>query len=181
MKQEHSPITLLMKEHDVILSVRQIIEALDNLWVKDDAAYRDKVEELISFFRIYSDKFHHEKEETILFRQLKDHPDFRLHDLIDELEEHHENFRLQVAAIEQALTDNKWTQVQKLLLEYTDALADHIAVENDELFVMTEMLFSEEELSRMYFLFEDLDRQLGLEKKNVLEHFVEDGSTVHGD
>jgi len=180
MKQSHSPIALLMKEHDVIQSARQVIDALDNLWVKDDAAYRGKVEELINFFRIYSDKFHHEKEETILFRQLKDHPDFRLHDLIDELEEHHENFRLQVKGIEQELAKMNWTLVQKLLLEYTDALADHIAVENDELFVMTEMLFSEEELSRMYFLFEDLDSLIGLNKKTELEHFVNDSSTVDG-
>lgn len=178
MIQEHSPVRLLMKEHDVIQSARSLIDSLNKLWETDEMTYRLKIEKLINFFRVYSDKFHHEKEETILFRQLKDHPDFRLHDLLDELEEHHDNFRSQVTAIEQALSESNWTLVQKLLLDYTDALADHIAVENDELFVMTEMLFSEEELSRMYFLFEDLDRLLGLSNKTELERFVENASVV---
>lgn len=172
MAQGPSPISLLMKEHEVILSADQFITRLDGTWSEDGELYGKKVEGLIQFFRVYSDMFHHEKEERILFRQLKEHPDFRLHELIDELEEHHENFRLQVASIEAAISETKWAFAQKLLAEYIEALADHIAVENDELFVMTEMLFSEMELSRMYFQFEDLDRAIGEDVKLELEHFV---------
>lgn len=176
MAQDPSPIALLMKEHEVILLAGQFITRLDGTWSEDEELYGKKVERLIEFFRVYSDMFHHEKEERILFRQLKEHPDFRLHELIDELEEHHENFRLQVASIEAAISEKKWVFAQKLLVEYIEALADHIAVENDELFVMTEMLFSEMELSRMYFLFEDLDRAIGEDVKLELEHYLVEAS-----
>ena len=51
-------------------------------------------------------------------------------------------------------------------------LLDHIAVENDELFVLTENIISEDELEKIYFLFEDLDREMGLDKKLKLESLV---------
>ena len=84
-------------------------------------------------------------------------------------------FRETVAEIEAAAQDKDWPKTQKLLKAYINDLLDHIAVENDELFNMAESVFSDDELERIYFLFEDIDRDLGLERKQAL---VEDMKSI---
>ena len=166
---ENNPIQVLMNEHEVISSVEGIIQSLDKNWETDEDKYAEKVKQLLRFFREYSDSFHHHKEEQVLFKELIDNPDFTLDDIITELEDHHEMFRATVGEIQEAVDQKEWSKVQNLLERYINDLLDHIAVENDELFIMAESLFSEEELERMYFLFEDIDMELGKERKQELE------------
>ena len=164
-----NPIEVLVKEHDIISMAEGIVRSLQNTWEINENKYSQKVGHLILFFREYSDQFHHHKEEEVLFKKLRDNPDFLLNDIISELEGHHEMFRETVAEIEDALQNKDWPQTQKLLKEYVNDLLDHIAVENDELFNMAESVFSDDELERIYFLFEDIDRDLGQERKLELE------------
>ena len=46
---------------------------------------------------------------------------------------------------------------------------DHIAVENDELFVLAESLMDEDELETIFFKFKDIDMELGEDGKVKLE------------
>lgn len=165
---ENNPIQVLMDEHEVISSVESIIQSLEKDWETDEGKYAEKIKQLLRFFREYSDNFHHHKEEEILFKELINNPDFLLDDIITELEEHHEMFRATVDEIQEAVDQKEWSKVQNLLKRYVNDLLDHIAVENDELFIMAESLFSEDELERMYFLFEDIDIELGKEHKQEL-------------
>lgn len=170
---ENNPIQTLMDEHEIISSTEDLIKTLDKQWETDKDNYTNKIKHLLEFFREYSDKFHHHKEEEVLFKELKANPDFILDDLISELEEHHEMFRETVNDIEEALSNEGFEKVQSLLSQFINDLLDHIAVENDELFIMAESLFSEDELERMYFLFEDIDRELGEERKQELAEKLE--------
>ncbi len=164
----HNPIQLLIDEHDIISTTEAVVQSLHGSWENNAGEYAEKVRHLVIFFREYSDQFHHHKEEEVLFRKLKQHPDFLLKDILSELEQHHEMFRESVAEIEDAVKEEEWPRVQKLLERYMNELLDHIAVENDELFSMAESIFSPEELEHIYFLFEDIDRDLGLERKRAL-------------
>lgn len=164
----NNPFTLLMHEHEIISSAAEIIQKLNNSWNDDENSYKAKVQSLLSFFREYSDQFHHRKEEEVLFKQLRDNPDFILEDIIDELEGHHESFRDTVIEIEEYLNDSDYNKVQELLAEYIDELLDHIAVENDELFITAENMISQEDQERIYFLFQDLDMELGQDNKQRL-------------
>lgn len=165
---ENNPIQVLIDEHEVISSVEGIIQSLEKDWETDEEKYAEKVKLLLSFFREYSDSFHHHKEEEVLFKELNDNPDFMLSEIITELEEHHEMFRDTVGEIQETVDKKKWPNVQTLLYRYINDLLDHIAVENDELYITAENLFSEDELERMYFLFEDIDIKLGKERKQEL-------------
>ncbi len=106
--------------------------------------------------------------EEILFPQMVSKNEM-LDGIIDELIEHHEDFREHVKRIEQELEAGDFAAVQQVLSEYLDSLLDHIAIENDELFQMAETLFMENELDDIYFRMLDKDRELGLEKKKILE------------
>lgn len=164
-----NPIQVLINEHDVIVTAEEIIKILNNTWQQNEEKYTENVKKLIVFFRQYSDEFHHKKEEDILFKELMNNPDFLLKDIISELENHHEMFREAVIEIEEAINSKEFEKAQKNLESFINDLLDHIAVENDELFCMAESLYDEEDLKRIFFLFEDKERELGIERKAALE------------
>ncbi|NQU34797.1 MAG: hemerythrin domain-containing protein, partial [Bacteroidetes bacterium] len=132
--KENNPIQTLMDEHDLISSTEGIISKLDGTWLENEAKYAESIQKLLTFFKEYSDHFHHRKEEEVLFKELRDNPEFLLNDIVNELEEHHEMFRNTIKEIEQALENSDYEKVQLLCAGYINDLLDHIAVENDELF-----------------------------------------------
>jgi hemerythrin-like domain-containing protein len=166
--KENNPVKVLVDEHDVISGAEILVGKLNKLWETNAEDYKARLENLLEFFALYSDQFHHHKEEEVLFRHMLDHPEFKLDGIITELESHHESFRESVKEIRNALNAGEWAEAHRILEHYMDHLLMHIAVENDELFPMAENLFNKDELEKMYFLFEDIDRDLGYEKKKEL-------------
>lgn len=164
----NNPIQVMLDEHDIISSAEQIVKLLDRYWEKSESKYVNQVHSLIIFFREYADKYHHFKEEQILFPELEKLDDFAVNSIVSELIEHHEMFREHTTSIEEFLDDKQYESAQKLLFTYMDELLDHIAAENDEVFVMAESLFSENELESMYFKFKDIDMELGESNKEKL-------------
>jgi hemerythrin-like domain-containing protein len=169
---KHNPIQTMLDEHDVISSTEKIISQINGLWKHNPDMYKETVSLLITFFREYSDKFHHRKEEDVLFPALKNNPDFVLEEMVDEFNGHHEDFRDSINEIEKALIDKEYEKSYSDLNLYLQDLLDHISAENDELFVLAESLLDEEEMEKIYFLFKDIDRELGEGKKLVLKQTV---------
>ena len=166
---ENEATKMLMLEHETIQQVESLVNSINLLWEKDATKYKEIVEKLLYFFREYSDRIHHIKEEEVLFPELIKHPDFLLNEIIDELEEHHEMFREYTKEIDDLIKINEYVKVQNTLKKYVNDLLDHIAVENDELFSISENLFTESQLENMYFLFKDVDMEIGEELKKELE------------
>jgi hemerythrin-like domain-containing protein len=166
---EYNPIQTMLDEHAVICSTEQTIKRLEGSWTVNEEYYKSAVMTLISFFREYADGYHHRKEEEVLFPEIKNHPDFVLQEIIEEFEEHHNDFRECADSIEEAINEGDYERSYKELRNYLEDLLDHIAAENDELFVLAESLMSEEELETIYFKFKDIDRELGEENKLKLE------------
>jgi hemerythrin-like domain-containing protein len=165
---QHDPFALMMDEHQLIVQARQVISRIDDLWSADAAAYRAVVTRLLTFFKVFSDQYHHQKEERLLFPALCAHPDFMLRDIVVELEEHHQQFRDYAGQIDQALAADDFPQVQSLLTIYIDELLDHIAIEDDELFILCRDLLTANEQERLYFQFMDVDNELGQAGKQAL-------------
>jgi hemerythrin-like domain-containing protein len=165
----NNPIDVMHAEHDIINKAEEVIINCKSLWEKDTTAYINIIEQLIIFFREYADGYHHRKEEEVLFPAIKDHPDFVLQEIIDELENHHESFRDYVKEIEMALAKHDFSKSYQELQNYCNDLLDHIAAENDELFVLAETLLDETDLETIFFKFKDIDMELGEERKGELE------------
>ncbi len=166
---EHDPIKIMLDEHELIAQAEEVIENLNNSWHNNSEKYENAVASLIAFFREYADGHHHRKEEEVLFPAISNHPDFILQDIIDELEQHHEDFREYTKEIEHALDEKEYEKSYTVLTNYLQDLLDHIAIENDELFVLAETLLDEDELKTIYFKFMDIDMELGDERKTKLE------------
>lgn len=151
----------LMREHELITSTGGTIARIKDQIESDPAAYTEAVRKLLRFFREYSDGIHHHKEEQILFPMLMDHPQFTMHEIVNELEDHHAQFREHTQAIEDALDAGDLPKAQRTLEHYQRELLDHIAAENDELFIMAEQLFSPGEIETLYHRFQDFDAEHG--------------------
>ncbi|MBK9283015.1 MAG: hemerythrin domain-containing protein [Sphingobacteriaceae bacterium] len=169
MNIKNNPIHILNIEHEHISKLNNIIFTLKDEWKTDEQHYQKQVEYIFYFLQKYSDGYHHFKEEEILFPAMSQHPEFLLQGILDELKEHHENFREYIAEAIDALEEKNFEKVQSILEKLITELMDHIAIENDELFVMAENLFTEKELEEIFFRFSDIDRELGKENKLEIE------------
>lgn len=156
----------LYDEHEVIL---QRIQALRQLLGEGNlAARKEELNWYVSFFRNYGDKYHHQKEEDLLFSLLKDrYPG--LANIAEALEGHHEMFRDNLKEAEAAMNEGDWESVRSVLRRYLSDLTDHISAENDELFVAVDEQLSDVEKERLYFSFLDKDMELGEAQKKEYE------------
>lgn len=158
---QNNPIDVLYKEHELISKAEDVILKLNNTWIDHPVQFEATVDKLLTFFQEYADGLHHRKEEEVLFPALMDNPQFTLHEIIREFENHHEEFRSYVGNIQEAISKKHYEQAYKLLRSYSMDLRDHIAAENEELFVLAENLLDDSEKEKMFFLFKDIDMEAG--------------------
>jgi len=166
-------LEVLYNEHEIIKSIINHREKISSLAKSNPGQYKNTITELIGFFRNYADKFHHYKEEKLLFPLMCEKSEMLKYSLIEEMLDNHRDFRKLVLSIESTVNSENYEETNKLLFEYTEMLLDHIAVEDDELFQMAGTLFDGNELEKMYYDFQDIDRELGLEIKYNLEKMKE--------
>ena len=161
---------ILYEEHDIISKAAEKVNSAKNLIGNDDQAYQKIITELISFFRNYADGYHHFKEENILFPEMCKKNELLSDGIIFEMVDNHADFREMLGSAEENLKQKNFSTTHQILEKYIKALLEHIAVENEELFQMTESLFTEDELERIKFRFEDYDHELGINEKVALEN-----------
>jgi hemerythrin-like domain-containing protein len=161
-------LRILFDEHNIISNALEVAKNADTLIGKNDVEYENTIRELIHFFRSYADEYHHQKEELILFPEMIKRNQMLAEGVLKEMVDNHEDFRDMIRSIEKKLEEKQYTEAQKLIEIYANALLDHIAAENEEVFPMAETLMSEIELENIYYRFQDNDRELGDKKKEGL-------------
>ncbi|MBI5857708.1 MAG: hemerythrin domain-containing protein [Sphingobacteriales bacterium] len=163
---------LLVAEHNVILDAGKLIESNNKLWETDPSAYKEFVNSLFDFFSVYADEFHHQKEEEILFPAISKVNELAGMSIVQELTEHHEDFRQLVQEIHKVFDQQDYVSTQRYLEMYMEKLKDHIAAENDELFPMADDILSADEINRLYYKCIDKDEELGIERKKEYEEKI---------
>ena len=166
-------LKLLYDEHSIIINAIDVAKESESLIGKDDERYEKTIRTLINFFRNYADKYHHNKEEMILFPEMEKKNEMLQDGVIKEMFDNHEEFREMIKDIEQNLDAKNFIETQKKLNAYGEALLDHIAVENEEVFQMAESIFDDDELERISFRFLDSDRELGDKRKEELREIAD--------
>lgn len=174
----NNPINVLTDEHILITKACQISEKIGKLIGKKDEEYENTARKLISVFKEYGDTYHHFKEEQLLFPEMNKKNELLEDGIIKEMFENHECFRELLKEIEKFLDKKDFLRAQQQLHIYTEALLDHIAVEDDEVFQIAESLFTPGELENIYFRFMDCDNELGQEKKKHFEQIVQQINTA---
>ncbi|MCC7532396.1 MAG: hemerythrin domain-containing protein [Chitinophagales bacterium] len=129
--------------------------------------------ERIDFFRKYADGYHHHKEEEVLFPEMIKRNEMLEYGVIHEMLQNHEDFREMLAEIETLVNEGNATLALSKFKAYSEALLEHIAVEDEEVFQIAETLLSEDELLTVLYRFEDCDRELGVDAKKDWEDTIE--------
>ena len=166
-------LKLLYDEHSIIINAIDVAKESESLIGKDNILYEKTIRTLIDFFRNFADKYHHNKEEMILFPEMEKKNEMLQDGVIKEMFDNHEEFREMIKDIQQNLDAKNFIETQKKLNAYGEALLDHIAVENEEVFQMAESIFDDDELERISFRFLDSDRELGDKRKEELREIAD--------
>ncbi len=164
----NNSLKILFDEHEVISNAIELAKKAKTLIGANDEEYEFTVSELIRFFRVYADQYHHHKEEEILFPEMMKKNELLADGIVREMFDNHTYFRELIRDIELDLEEKKYKEASVKIDEYTEALLDHIAVENEELFQTAYSLFTDDELENIFYRFADADRELGEIKKSEL-------------
>lgn len=149
------PFEILTVEHYPILQVASVLAALR----KSSEMEAETLRKIVEFIRRFADRYHHEKEEAILFTLAKEKgidasP-------IDAMEKEHGMVREKVKKAVESLDRGDFKSAVIYLREWANFIPDHIDRENHSLFPSLARFFDEDERSKMMERFRKVDRELG--------------------
>jgi hemerythrin-like domain-containing protein len=169
----NNPIEMLYGEHEIIQSAVSLTRNLKNIVTKNPEDFEAITRKLLEFFKGFADEYHHYKEEQILFPEMAKKNELLAEGIIKEMNDNHEEFRQMLHNIATYLDSKNYAKALSELESYSDMLLDHIAVENEEVFQVSESLFSNDELEKIGFRFQDIDRDFGNARKVSFVEMVE--------
>src|SRR3989338_7910024 len=162
------PIKRLVDEHALIKRwlalIPGVIEKLD-IETKEGA---DLVLDGIYFIRLYADRFHHAKEEDILFKYFDENLD-----IIKTMHEDHEAGRAHVKVIIEALEKKDKKAVIEHLNGYKDLLTEHIKKEDEILYPWMDRGLSIQQVGELFAKFNEAEEKIGKEVVDKCKMFVE--------
>ncbi len=165
-------VEVLTQEHE---NIKRVIDNTHKLVadILSGNAELNVMHERIEFFRKYADGYHHHKEEEVLFPEMIKRNEILEFGVIHEMLQNHEDFREMLAELEELVNDGDAEGAKKKFEAYAEALLEHIAVEDEEVFQIAETIMSEDELLTVLYRFEDCDRELGMDEKKEWEEKIE--------
>ncbi len=156
-KFKYSPsIKKLVDEHVLIKRWLALIPEVTTRLDVESEEGRQVVLDGIDMIRSYADKFHHAKEEEILFKYFDETADiFRV------IYEDHRQARNHVKAMLEALDSRDKHGVAEHLTAYGSLLTEHIKKEDEILYPWLEEQLSTTQVGELFAAFEKADKQIG--------------------
>jgi hemerythrin-like domain-containing protein len=150
------PMKKLVDEHVLIKRwVALIPEVLNNLDV-DSEEGRQILLDGVDFIRSYADKYHHAKEEEILFKYFDEDLD-----ILKVMHEDHEQGRSHVRAILEAIERRDRSAIAEHLNAYRELLTEHIKKEDEILYPWMDRNLSDTQIGKLFSEFKTTDEAIG--------------------
>ncbi len=151
------PMKKLVDEHVLIKRwlalIPHLLEKLD-LQSEED---RQLIREGVDFIRSYADKFHHAKEEDILFKYFDENLD-----MVKVIQEDHRTGRNHVKAILEALEGKDRETLSRHLGAYRGLLSEHIKKEDEIMLPWMDKQLSTTQVGELFSKFNRVEEQIGL-------------------
>lgn len=157
----------LRNEHDAILHVLEILDAMMADDKKEDTEMLQYYTEVVNFLKIFADKCHHGKEENHLFVDLEKHGIPNQGGPVGVMLDEHTQGREYIALMLQAVEAKDVKAFEAAAADYRDLLRSHIEKENNVLFVMADRVLDD---ARQEELFEKFEQH----EETVIGHGVHD-------
>ncbi|MEK7309982.1 MAG: hemerythrin domain-containing protein [Planctomycetota bacterium] len=160
------PMKRLVDEHTLIKRWLAFIPAMvNNLDIKSEKDRR-LILAGVDFIRSYADKYHHAKEEEILFKYFD--PNL---DILKVIHQDHETGRGYVRLIVDALDKQDSKTIAENLNAYKELLTEHIKKEDEILYPWMDRNLSTTQTGELFSKFNNSDKQFGDAPKNY-EAFI---------
>jgi hemerythrin-like domain-containing protein len=162
------PMKTLVDEHVLIKRwitlIPQVLETIDVNSPRD----MEMVREGIDFIRSYADRFHHAKEEDILFKYFDENAPI-LKKMLDD----HATGRGHVRALIEAVEKRDKPAISEHLLAYGELLKEHIREEDEILYPWMDRNLSTKQVGELHSKFGDADVRSGEEVTERCRRFVD--------
>jgi hemerythrin-like domain-containing protein len=146
------PIKRLVDEHVVIeklvVSIPKVIENLD---VGSEEG-QQLIRNCVNFIRFYADKYHHAKEEEILFKYFDENLD-----ILKVIHQDHEIARACVRAILEGLDRKDKNAITENLATYYELLTEHMKKEDEILYPWMDRNLSITQIGELFSKFNEVD------------------------
>lgn len=151
------PMKRLVDEHVLIKRwIALIPRVVENLDVESEKGRR-LILDGIDMIRSYADKYHHAKEEEILFKYFDENAD-----ILQVMHQDHTRGRALVKEILAALEQRDRETIAENLLAYRNLLTEHIRKEDDILFPWMDNQLSASQMGELLYRFEMVDRHIDI-------------------
>ena len=160
-------VTILKEEHMVILELLDQLKLAGERILKNKFPPREFFETAVKFARVFADKFHHYKEEEIMFRILAQKNSGAIDSDLEKLRQQHEQCRDYVTAISAAVEgyaagrDSDTRILHRNLADYVATMHKHINFENVTFFPRVARELSSDELDTLAAEFGKWDEKMG--------------------
>ncbi len=166
-------LKILSDEHQNILKVIEaILQECDSLQA-GNTINQDFFKKALNFVKGYADKFHHAKEEDILFVELnKEETQMHCNPTQQMLHEHGlgRNF---IKKLEEGINENNKEKIIKNAKEYAQLLQDHIFKEDNILYPMADQALDQNIKNEMFEKFKQIEQKLTKETEIHLSFLKE--------
>jgi hemerythrin-like domain-containing protein len=173
------PTEMLEEEHRFIAKVVGVAPVLADRVEAGQAVEAGMLREIVEFMRTYADKFHHGKEEDLLFPALIE-KGVPVHGCpIGALTAEHVTGRALVKGLAEAtdVLDNDVSSAREDVVKNLRGIAElypnHIWKEDYLLFPMTHKVMRPEELQGLYQAFQEVEESMGKDTHHRLEQWAE--------
>ncbi|MBW7997642.1 MAG: hypothetical protein FVQ81_13905 [Candidatus Glassbacteria bacterium] len=150
------PIKKLADEHKLIKRLIALIPRITEASVIVAEEDREIIRDLVDYIRNYADKYHHAKEENILFKNFDEKLDIIQTMLID-----HDKARSYVRAVLEALDNKDAEGVKENLSAYRELLSEHIKKEDEILYPWMDRNLSTSQVGQLFSRFNEVDLAFG--------------------
>jgi hemerythrin-like domain-containing protein len=161
------PIQKLVDEHVLIKRwIALIPEVIIDLDVESEQS-QQLIRDGVDMIRSYADKFHHAKEEEILFKYFDENLD-----ILKVMHEDHTHARGLVKVMLDALERRDQKTISENLMAYRELLTEHIRKEDEILYPWMDNQLSTRQVGELFTKFAEADQQMGF-SPDKYEHLID--------
>jgi hemerythrin-like domain-containing protein len=147
------PVRALVDEHLVIKRLLALVPWIGSELARDPPSGRTAARQAVEFIRFYADRFHHAKEEEILFSYFD--PGLQI---IASMNREHEIARGHVRRTEESLASGDDAGAAASLRAYADLLQGHIRKEDEVLYPFLDSRLTMKQVGEMFGRFANVSR-----------------------
>ncbi|MBC8494731.1 hemerythrin domain-containing protein [archaeon] len=162
------PTEILSDEHQNILTVIDAIERECKKLISGEEIDEQFFKKAIDFIRHYADKFHHAKEEDILFKEFCNNAEKAHCNPVDQMLLEHDIGRKFVKGMKEAIRNKDKSQLIENAEGYASLLQDHITKEDRILYPMCDEVISSKSQEKMLKQFKEVETNNIEAKKKYL-------------